>query len=63
MGISRSDPIERRRLALLRQSAAQTNKFSIGGQEKKGGHAPRPISLVKMPWDKKSEDHDGQETE
>lgn len=59
MGVRRTDPIEKRRLALLRQASAQTNKFSLGGQVKQGGRAPRPITLPSTPWkDDKSGDDD-----
>jgi hypothetical protein len=41
----------RTKLTVLR--TAQTkgeSRFTIGGQVKKGAHAPRPITLPKMPW-------------
>lgn len=59
--VNRTDPIEKRRLARMRQAASLTNKFSIGGQEKKGGHAPRPITLPTTPWkdDKPESDNHG----
>lgn len=50
MGVRRTDPIEKRRLALMRQAAGQTNKFSLGGQVKQKGHTPRPITLPTTPW-------------
>lgn len=42
---------EQRRLELMRRGSAATNKYSIGGVEKKGGYKPRPITLptIKMP--------------
>jgi hypothetical protein len=48
MGLLRSDPIEKRKLALMRQAKSKNNKFSIGGIEKKGGHAPKPITLPSL---------------
>lgn len=51
MGLNRTAPPEKRKLARMRQAASGTNRFSIGGQLKKGGHAPRPITLPKTPWD------------
>lgn len=44
--MKRSDPADRRRTAIMRQAAAQTNPYSIGGQRKRAGHAPRPITLA-----------------
>lgn len=60
MGVRRTDPIEDRRRALVRQAAGQTSKFSIDGVEKRGAYAPRKPSLPKLPWgDEKVEDgHD-----
>jgi hypothetical protein len=57
MGVSRTDPIERRRLALMRQALGKTQKFSIGGQIKKGGFAPKPITLPTTPWKDKPDGH------
>jgi len=49
-GIRRSDPIERRKITLMRQADSETNSaYNIGGVEKKS-HRPKP-SLPKMPWD------------
>lgn len=44
--MNRTDPVERRRLAIMRQASGQTNPFSIGGLRKRGHHAPRPITLA-----------------
>ncbi len=48
MGVRRSDPIEKRRLTLMRQALSKNNKFSIGGIEKKGRYAPKPITLPSL---------------
>lgn len=56
MTTRRSDPIEKRRLTLMRQGAAQTEKYGIGGIEKKGQHAPRRPGMPKMPWDEEATD-------
>lgn len=45
---------EQRKLSMMRQALARaTSKNSIGGQPKKGGHKPKPVSLPAMPWDSK----------
>ena len=36
---------EQRTRALLRRSKSATQKYSIGGTEKKGHNKPRPITL------------------
>lgn len=57
MGVRRTDPVEDRRRALMRQADGKVStKFSLGGHEKQGAHAPRKPSLPKMPWDDKPED-------
>ena len=55
-GVRRTDPIEDRKRALMRQAAAQTNEYGIGGLKKEGGKAPRKPSMPKMPWDEEPDD-------
>lgn len=57
MGLSRKDDPERRRLALMRKAATETtNRYNIGGVERKNVDARKP-SLPKMPWDDEPEPH------
>jgi hypothetical protein len=61
-GIRKTDPIEDRKRALMRQAAAKsTQRFSLGGREKEGAHKPRKPSMPALPWDKKEGDADGLE--
>lgn len=49
--MNRSDPAEKRRLALMRQASGRANsRFNIGGTVKHGGHKPKPITLATKPW-------------
>lgn len=44
---------ETEKLALMRKADTESNsKYNIGGREKHPSRQKRPISLVKMPWDK-----------
>jgi len=43
MGRHRSDPLEQRKLTLMRQMAGQSASYSLGGRKKEGKHArPKP---------------------
>lgn len=37
---------EQMRLEMMRRGSAQTDKYTIGGKVKQGGHKPRPITLA-----------------
>lgn len=41
--------------AMRRATSGASNRFSIGGVEKKGHFAPKPITLPKTPWDDEKE--------
>lgn len=59
MSRRRDDPIEDRKLTLMRQAdAASRNRFSASGREKEGKYRPRTPSLPKGPWDDKKEPED-----
>lgn len=46
-------PSEGAKLALMRRADTEANsKYNLGGREKHASRAKRPVSLVKMPWDK-----------
>jgi hypothetical protein len=50
-----------RKIRMMRMAnTAATNRHGIGGLEKTKAHTPRPITLVRMPWDDqpKGESHD-----
>jgi hypothetical protein len=48
--MNRNDPMEKRKLAMMRQALSRNNRFNIGGIAKEGHHAPKPITLPKLPW-------------
>jgi hypothetical protein len=45
--------IDKKLSTMRRASNAAQSRYSIGGAEKTGHFAPRPITLPKMPWDEK----------
>ena len=56
MGLRKSDPPERRKLALMRRSKSETNTtHTIGGVERRYAQREKP-SLPKMPWDESTDD-------
>lgn len=56
-GVTRDDPPEVRRMALMRAATTKAeNRRNIQGHEKTGANRPRPVTLVKMPWDEKEKD-------
>jgi hypothetical protein len=55
-GTRKSDPIEKRRLTLLRQADSSRSSHSIGGIKKSDARKP---SLPKMPWDDSCQKCDG----
>ncbi len=47
---------ESRKIEIMRRAmGAAINKRGVGGTEKKGGYAPKPITLPKLPWDEGKE--------
>lgn len=59
MGRRRDDPIEERKLTLMRISAGRTRgDYSLSGRVKEGGYARRKPSMPKTPWDDKPEQKD-----
>lgn len=60
MGRRRDDPIEERKLRLMRIAAgASRTQYSLSGRVKEGGYAPRKPSLPKLPWDDEPEGDNG----
>jgi len=48
----REKTLEDKKIEIMRRATTDAeNVRGIGGREKDGGRAPRPIALVKMPWD------------
>lgn len=46
-----------RKIRMVRMAnSAAGNRHGIGGLEKTKAHAPRPITLAKMPWDDATDD-------
>lgn len=56
MGRRRDDPIDERKLTLMRiANGAARYDFSLAGRSKEGSYARRKPSMPKMPWDDKPE--------
>ena len=52
-GTRKTDPVEKRKLTLLRQADSSRSTHSIGGVKKDDVRKP---SLPRMPWDEEGKD-------
>jgi hypothetical protein len=50
------DAEAKKREIMRRAKTATENTHNLGGIVKSGGHAPRPVTLPKLPWPGKESD-------
>lgn len=48
-------PRDRKLEMMRRAKTAVESTHGLGGLEKRGAHAPRPVTLPKMPWEDEQE--------